>query len=65
MKKEISFGTKTKLKDIAELHEKIALKIYYYNTQRIHTALGMSPAAYAARLKRSKRIDKVLQKVRG
>lgn len=59
-------GNITKLKDIAELHEKIALRIYYYNTQRIHTALKMSPAAYAATLKQSSgRIDKVLQKVRG
>ena len=36
--------------DIAELHEAIALQIHYYNTERIHTALKMSPAAYAATL---------------
>jgi transposase InsO family protein len=58
-------GNITKLNDVAELHEKIALRIYYYNTQRIHTALKMSPAAYAAALKRSGRIDRVLQKARG
>ena len=54
----------------SELHEAIALQIHYYNTKRIHTALKMSPATYAAKLKQSsflgaKRIDKVLQKVRG
>ncbi len=60
-------GDITKLKDISELHEKIALRIYYYNHQRIHTALRMSPAAYAASLMRlpARRKDKVLQKVRG
>lgn len=62
------FGDMTNLKDIAELHEKIALRIFYYNTRRIHTALRMSPVAYAASLMRLpalKRKDKVLQKVRG
>jgi putative transposase len=61
-------GDYTKLRDISELHEKIALRIYYYNHRRIHTALKMSPAAYAASLMRLpalKRKDKVLQKVRG
>jgi transposase InsO family protein len=28
------------------------MQIYYYNHTRIHSALGMSPAAYAASLKR-------------
>lgn len=37
-------------KDTSQLHEAIALHIHYYNTQRIHTALDMSPAAYAATL---------------
>ncbi len=46
---------------LAELHEAIALQIHYYNNKRIHLALRMSPAAYAAKLGR--RIDKVLQKV--
>lgn len=36
--------------DIAELHEAIALQIHYYHFERIHSALGMSPAAYAASL---------------
>lgn len=44
-------GNLNQYKDLAQLHEAIALHIHYYNTQRIHTALGMSPAAYAARLK--------------
>ncbi|MGB4967426.1 MAG: integrase core domain-containing protein [Candidatus Saccharimonadales bacterium] len=61
-------GDYTKLRAISELHENIALRIYYYNHRRIHTALKMSPAAYAASLMRLpalKRKDKVLQKVRG
>lgn len=49
------------LQDLPQLYEAIALTIHYYNTQRIHTALNMSPAAYAASLKSTKRIDKVLQ----
>lgn len=59
----------TSLKDckgVDQLHESIALKIYYYNTKRIHTALKMSPAAYAAQLKTEElSSDRVLQKVRG
>jgi hypothetical protein len=46
----LEVGDYSKLKDISELHEKIALGIYYYNTKRIHTTLKMSPAAYAASL---------------
>jgi putative transposase len=74
------FGTfKTELSplasfnDLAKLHEGIAMQVYYYNTRRIHTALKMSPAAYAARLKdrtqsetkQPKSLDRVLQKVGG
>lgn len=40
----------TNLKDLGELHETIALASHYYNHKRIHTALHMSPAAYAAQL---------------
>lgn len=43
-------GSLAQHKDIAALHEAIAMQIYYYNTKRIHTALGTSPAAYAAQL---------------
>lgn len=43
-------GPVTRFKDLAELHEGVALTIYYYNHKRIHTALKMSPAAYAATL---------------
>ena len=43
-------GRLSQYKDIAEPHEAIALQIHYYNTKRIHSALGMSPAAYAASL---------------
>lgn len=48
---KLELGLLTKYHDIAKLHEAIALQIHYYNTKRIHTALKMSPAAYAARLK--------------
>lgn len=43
-------GALAQYKDIAELHEAIAMQIHYYNHDRIHSALGMSPAAYAAAL---------------
>jgi transposase InsO family protein len=43
-------GNLAQHQDLAQLHEAIALQIHYYNTGRIHTALGMSPAAYAAQL---------------
>lgn len=43
-------GSLRHYKDTGELHEAIALTMFYYNTKRIHSALGMSPAAYAATL---------------
>lgn len=52
-----------KYRDLAELYEAVALSIYYYNYKRIHTALKMSPAAYAATLQPvDLRTDRVLQK---
>ena len=60
---KLEFGTLTKFVDIDRLHEGIAGQVFYYNTQRIHTALKMSPAAYAAGLTdRPKSLGKVLQK---
>jgi len=59
-------GKLSQYKNIAELHEAIALAIYYYNHKRIHTALKMSPAAYAATLTNQQfERDKVLQKIGG
>lgn len=58
----------SQLKDLAELHEVIALHIHYYNTKRIHTKLGMSPAAYAASLiplKAGRSLDRVSGKTGG
>jgi len=46
-------GSLAQYKDIAELHEALALQIHYYNHDRIHSALGMSPAAYATSLMRA------------
>lgn len=43
-------GTTSRFKDLAELYEGIAMTMYYYNHNRIHTSLRMSPAAYAATL---------------
>ena len=52
------------LQGLAQLHESIAMQIHYYNTKRIHLALKMSPAAYAATLQtNSLSQDKVLQKM--
>ena len=45
------FGNLNQFRDLAELHEAIALQVYYYNHKRIHSALGMSPAKYAETLK--------------
>ena len=56
----------------AELYEMIAQWVYYYNHERIHTALKMSPDEYARRLSASdggafslvlKRMDKVCGKI--
>lgn len=48
---KLELGNPSQHKDLPQLYEAIALKIHYYNTQRIHTAIGMSPTAYAASLK--------------
>jgi transposase InsO family protein len=43
-------GPLNQSQDLPQLHEAIALQIHYYNHERIHSALGMSPAAYATTL---------------
>lgn len=67
---KLELGSFTKFGSLDTLHEAIAMQVYYYNTKRIHTALRMSPAAYAARLivatpQTPKSLERVLQKVRG
>lgn len=47
---KLELGSLSQFKDLPQLHEAIALQIHYYNHDRIHSALGMSPAAYAASL---------------
>ena len=47
---KLELGNISRFKELAEFYEAIALAIYYYNTKRIHSALNMSPAAYAATL---------------
>lgn len=60
-------GSLSRFEDLAHLYEGIAMRVYYYNNQRIHTALKMTPAAYAAGLLKSNPLSlhNVLQKVRG
>lgn len=50
---KLELGSLARFKDLAELHEAVALQVYYYNHKRIHTALKTTPAAYAANLKKS------------
>jgi len=62
---QLELGGLSRFADVAHLHEAIALQIHYYNTKRIHLALRMSPAAYAASLTPAPltgRKDKMLQK---
>jgi putative transposase len=60
---KLELGSISQYKDLAQLHEAVALAIFYYNTKRIHSALRMSPAAYAATLIRER--DKVSGKTGG
>ena len=57
-------GRLAQYQDVAQLHEAIALTVYYYNHERIHLALKMSLAAYAASLMPAPlERDKVSEKV--
>jgi len=67
---KLELGSLSKFADLDRLQEGIAGQVFYYNTKRIHTALKMSPAAYAASLmadtpQAPKSLDKVLQKTGG
>lgn len=60
---KLELGPLSQFENSDQLHEAIALKLYYYNTGRIHSALKMSPAAYAASLIPAPlERDRVLQK---
>ena len=48
---KLELGKLSRLADLGQLNEAIALYIHYYNTKRIHTALKTTPAAYAAHIK--------------
>lgn len=50
---KLELGSIRDLTDLGQLNEAIAVTIHYCNTKRIHTALKMSPAAYAASLKQT------------
>ena len=50
-------------KTITEVYEKIANWIYYYNYERIHTALKMPPKAYALKLQEANLLQNTLKKV--
>ncbi len=43
-------GPLNQSRDLPQLHVATALQIRYYNHERIHSALGINPAAYAATL---------------
>lgn len=67
---KLELGSFTRFDHLDKFHEGIAMQVYYYNHQRIHTALRMSPAAYAASLmaatpQTTESLDKVLQKTGG
>ena len=47
---KLELGNASGYKDVAELHEAVALGVHYYNHRRIHLALKTTPAAYAATL---------------
>jgi putative transposase len=60
---KLELGPLAQFTGLDRLHEAIAQQVFYYNTKRIHSALKMSPAAYAAGLKeREESLDMVLQK---
>jgi transposase InsO family protein len=48
---QLELGPLNQYQDLPHLHEAVARAIYYYNHRRIHTALKMSPADYAAKLR--------------
>lgn len=60
---KLELGNINRHKELAQLHESVAMTLFYYNTKRIHSALKMSPEAYAATLNLRK--DKVSGKVGG
>ena len=52
-----------KCKTITEVYEKIASWIYYYNNERIHTALKMPPKAYALKLEEANLLQNTMRKI--
>ena len=52
-----------KCKTVTEVYEKIANWIYYYNYERIHTALKMPPKAYALKLQEANLLQNTFKKV--
>jgi len=67
---KLELGSFAKFDNLDKFHEGIAMQVYYYNHVRIHTALRMSPAAYAASLmvatpQAPRSLERVLQKSRG
>ena len=52
-----------KCETITEVYEKIANWIYYYNYERIHTALKMPPKAYALKLQEANLLQNTFKEV--
>ena len=61
-KEEMEYKIKN-CETITEVYEKIANWIYYYNYERIHTALKMPPKAYALKLQESNLLQNTYKKV--
>ena len=51
---KLELGNLNQCDNEGRLLEAIALQLHYYNTKRIHSALRMNPAAYAARFEKQK-----------
>ena len=47
---QAELGPLTQFEDLGQLYEAVAGQIYFYNYERIHTALGTGPQAHAQRL---------------
>jgi transposase InsO family protein len=45
------------------LFERVAKNMHYYNNERIHGSLNMSPAAYAARLRENAKVEDEKDKI--
>jgi putative transposase len=59
----IAIGNFKNLSSMAEFYEAIAKTLHYYNHDRIHTRLKMSPVAYATSLKQQNKNEQNSQTI--